>query len=243
MIINTPYEKLQRGPKGGHLQVIDYDASNECYYQAVDLEDPRILLINGLDPDESDPLFHQQMVYAVASETIMRFETSLGRSIKWSFAKRGGDKGEWKDPDYRKRLRIFPHAMQEANAFYSRELRGLLFGYFSSQADSELNLPGQTVFTCLSHDIIAHETTHALIDSQKDYFADPTSVDAPAFHEAFADIVALFQHFTFKEPLLEVIRETGGKIFLTKTPPLSMPDESGPRFQAEIGTYKPMNLL
>ena len=84
------------------------------------------------------------MVYAVASETIMRFEYALGRSVKWSFAKRGGRRDKWKDPDYRKRLRIFPHAMQEANAFYSSELRGLLFGYFSSQADSGLNLPGQT---------------------------------------------------------------------------------------------------
>ena len=95
----------------------------------------------------------------------------------------------------------------------------------------------------MSHDIIAHETTHALIDSQKDFFADPTSLDAPAFHEAFADIVALFQHFTFKEPLLEMIRETGGKIFLTKTPPLSKPDENGPRFQAEIGTDNPLVVL
>jgi hypothetical protein len=240
MLINTPYEKLEPGPKGRQLEVIDYDANNECYYQAVDLEDPKILLMNGLDPDESNPLFHQQMVYAVANETIMHFQYALGRTIKWSFSKRGGHRSEWKDPDYRKLLRIFPHAMQEANAFYSKELRALLFGYFSSQADSELNLPGQTVFTCLSHDIIAHETTHALIDSQKDYFAEPTSVDAPAFHEAFADIVALFQHFTFKEPLLEVIRETGGKIFLTETPPLSIPDESGPRFQAEIGNQNPL---
>jgi hypothetical protein len=111
---------MERGPKGRYVEVIDYDANNECDYQAINLEDPRILLMNGLDPDESDPLFHQQMVYAVASETIMRFKYALGRSIKWSFAKRGGRRDEWKDPDYRKRLRIFPHAMQEANAFYSR---------------------------------------------------------------------------------------------------------------------------
>jgi hypothetical protein len=61
--------------------------------------------------------------------------------------------------------------MQGANAFYSRVLRALLFGYFQSDIDSALNLPGQTVFTCLSHDIIAHETTHALVDSQRDFFS------------------------------------------------------------------------
>ena len=57
MTINTPYEELRRGPIGKHLEVIDYDASNECYYQAVDLEDPRILLSNGLDPDDQTLTF------------------------------------------------------------------------------------------------------------------------------------------------------------------------------------------
>jgi hypothetical protein len=45
----------------------------------------------------------------------------------------------------------------------SSEARGILFGYFqASRTQSGRNLPGQTVFTCLSHDIIAHETTHAI---------------------------------------------------------------------------------
>src|SRR5205823_8622482 len=63
----------------------------------------------------------------------------------------------------------------------------IFFGYFpASLTDPGFNLPGQTVFTCLSHDIIAHETTHALVDSQRDFFMEPTDQDAPAFHEAFA---------------------------------------------------------
>lgn len=240
MTINSPYETLKLGPSGKYLEVIDYDASNKCYYQAVDLDDPRVLLGNGLNPSESDPQFHQQMVYAVASETIRRFEYALGRSIKWSFARRGGRRTKVKKPDHRQRLRIFPHAMQEPNAFYSRDLRALLFGYFDSEPESTLNLPGQIVFTCLSHDIIVHETTHALVDSQRDFFTELTSPDALAFHEAFADIVALFQHFTFKEPLLEMIRRTGGKIFQTKTLPESEPEDNGPTFQAEIGTDNPL---
>src|SRR5215210_490931 len=85
MIVNTPYEKLEPGPVGKYLNVIDYDANNNCYYQPVDLDQPRVMLGNGLDPAESDPQFHQQMVYAVASETISRFESALGRPIKWSF--------------------------------------------------------------------------------------------------------------------------------------------------------------
>src|SRR3954462_11738562 len=169
MTVQVAHEELEPGPVGKRLAIVDYDASNEIFYEAVDLENPSVLMANGLEPSESDPRFHQQMVYAVASETIRRFEFALGRRAKWGF--RGGAKD---DPN-RTRLRIFPHAMQEANAYYSRDLQGLVFGYFpASDTDAGANLPGQTVFTCLSHDIIAHETTHALIDGQRRFFMEPT---------------------------------------------------------------------
>jgi hypothetical protein len=222
MKLDVRYEPLKPGPVGKYLAVVDYDGSNKCYYQPVDLDDPAILLRNGLDPSESDPQFHQQMVYAVASETIKRFERALGRSIRWSFAK--WDK---KESDGRL-LYIFPHAMQEANAYYSRDMRGIVFGYFQSSAtDAGDNLPGQTICTCLSHDIVAHETTHALVDSQRDYFLEATSFDTPAFHEAFADIVALFQHFSYKEALLEMVQRTGGLIFRNTLNPQAGPGDGG----------------
>ncbi len=236
MQINVRYEPLQPGPVGKYLAVIDYDASNKCYYEPVNLEDTSILLRNGLDPSESDPRFHQQMVYAVASETVRRFEYALGRTIRWSFS-RWGRSG---DVD-RERLRIFPHAMQEANAYYSRDMRGLVFGYFAaSEADPGDNLPGQTVYTCLSHDIVAHETTHALVDSQRDYFTEPTSFDAPAFHEAFADIVALFQHFSYKEALQEMIQRTGGNIYRTMVGPEVQPAGGAAVIMPELTSENPL---
>jgi hypothetical protein len=205
-----------------------------------------------LDPSESNPQFNQQMVYAVASETIARFESALGRSIKWSFGRwkradreeeEEGEGGEEENNSLAK-LRIFPHGMQDANAYYSDDLGALVFGYFpASEADSGRNLPGQTVFTCLSHDIIAHETAHALVDSQKDFFMEPTSADSLAFHEAFADIVALFQHFLFKEPLQEMIRLTGGQIFRDIVAPENLPSKNGPVFQAELTTDNPLVAL
>jgi hypothetical protein len=110
MVINTPYERLQPGPVGKYLKVIDYDANNNRYYEPINLDDPRVMLGDGLDPTESNPQFHQQMVYAVASEMITRFESALGRSIKWRF-------GRWKrvdrkeEDDSSEKLRILPHAM------------------------------------------------------------------------------------------------------------------------------------
>ena len=68
------------------------------------------------------------------------------------------------------------------------------------------------MFCSLSHDIIAHETTHALLDGLHRYFGEPTNQDVLAFHEAFADIVALFQHFTVTESLRDQIRRTRGDL-------------------------------
>src|SRR5438128_1269184 len=103
MTVNVDYEDLQPGPIGKHLMVVDYDASNQRYYSPVNLNDPSILLRGGVNPSETDPQFHQQMVYAVASETIRRFEFALGRRVKWRF-----QTGSKEDPN-RKLLRIFPH--------------------------------------------------------------------------------------------------------------------------------------
>ncbi|HEY0837762.1 MAG TPA: hypothetical protein VGE72_27855 [Azospirillum sp.] len=84
-------------------------------------------------------------------------------------------------------------------------------GYFpAAEGDSGGNLSGQTVFTCLSHDIIAHETTHAVLDRIRRYFSETTSPDTTAFHEALADIVALFQHFRLDAVVLDVIKRSGG---------------------------------
>ena len=235
MTVNVPYEKLTPGPVGKYLAVIDYDASNDCYYQPVDLDNDTVLMGGGLDPSESDPRFHQQMVYSVASETISRFEFALGRQAKWGF--RGGSRS---DPT-RARLRIFPHAMQEANAYYSRDLRAVVFGYFpASETDAGANLPGQTVFTCLSHDIIAHEMTHALIDGQRRFFMEPTGMDTPAFHEGFADIIALFQHFSYKEALFEMIQRTGGLIYRLEVDPEVQPIDGKPVLQDELKKSNPL---
>lgn len=237
MTVTVPYEKLEHGLRGKYLEVIDYDSSNDCYYQPADLNHPSVLIQGGFEPSESDPRFHQQMVYAVASRTIKVFEFALGRKIKWGF-NRNLPSGE-KLP-----LRIYPHAMQQANAFYSRDLKGLVFGYFpASDSDPVSNLPGQTIFTCLSHDIIAHETTHALIDGQRMHFMEATSPDTLAFHEGFADIVALFQHFSFKEVLLDVIKRTGGLIYRSNIDADVKADSGQEEITSELSTANPLVQL
>src|SRR5258707_418890 len=217
------YEKLEAGPVGERFAVIDYDGATRTYYAPVDLDDPKLLISAGLAPSETDPRFHQQMVYAVASETLQRFESALGRQVHWRRIEKSGS-----TPASRaaasKCLNLFPHAMCQANAFYSPTAHGILFGYFkASRTQPGRNLPGQTVFTCLSHDIIAHETTHAIVDGIREYFMEPTNIDVPAFHEAFADLAALFSHFAHKEVLLDTLQRTGGRLF----DPQLKPDAEG----------------
>ena len=94
-------------------------------------------------------------------------------------------------------LRLVPHAFEGANAYYDPELHAVLFGYFRADPDDPgQNLPNQIIFTCLSHDIVAHEVTHALIHRERPHFLEATNIDILAFHEGFADLIALFQHFT-----------------------------------------------
>jgi len=202
MTVRVNYEALTKELKGRQLHVIDYDAANKCYYAPANLNSQAALVEAGYEPSESDPRFHQQMVYAVAMQTIDIFEKALGRDIRYSFDREGDDAT---------RLRVFPHAMYEANAYYSRELGALLFGYFkASDDDAGSGLPGGTVFTCLSHDIVAHETTHSIVDTLRSAFMEPSNPDVPAFHEAFADIVALFQHFSFEDVVRDTLRRSGG---------------------------------
>lgn len=176
--VEVPAEDLQPGPRGYRVQVVDYDATHGVLYKPArrrPFEDPY-----RDAPDDTlltDPGFHRQNVYAIVMRTLARFEYALGRRIGWGFSSH--------------QLQIAPHAFLSANAFYSREHQALVFGYF----------PGTqgTVFTCLSHDVVAHETTHALVDGLRERYRDPSSPDQAAFHEGFSDVVALLSVFSLPE--------------------------------------------
>jgi pimeloyl-ACP methyl ester carboxylesterase len=207
--------KLQPGPVGEYLEVVDYDPANGCFYPPVDLNHPNLLAQDGYPLSESDPRFHQQMVYAVGMATIHAFERALGRVIQWSpnLTRDRNGKVIPTDNQYVRRLRIYPHAMRQANAFYDSNRKALLFGYFPSRSISGSRVhPKGTVFTCLSHDVIAHEMTHAILDGIHRYFLEPSNPDVLAFHEAFADIVALFQHFSHPEVLRGQIAKVAGNL-------------------------------
>jgi hypothetical protein len=212
--ITVPWEAgLAPGPVGEYVEVVDVDPASGCCYAPVDLNDPRLIANDGLGPSETNPQFHQQMAYAVAMMTIQHFEEALGRVALWSpsFRRAAGGQAQKDrlDEVYVQRLRIYPHALRASNAFYSPERKALLLGYFASGGDGGQS---ELVFSALSHDIVAHETSHALLDGLHRRFREPTNPDVLAFHEGFADIVALFQHFSMPDSLREEIGRSGGNL-------------------------------
>src|SRR5262245_40425326 len=185
---------------GSRVEVVDVDAAapTPIWFKPVNLDDANIAMQHGLEPAESDPQFHQQMVYAVAMRTLEQFDRALGRVVYF----RG-----------RRRLRLVPHAFRGGNAFYHPNLRAVLFGYFRASKDVPgENLPGQIMFTCLSHDIIAHEVTHALVDRLRPFFNVATNPHVRAFHEGFADIVAVFQRLSFRDLVQRELQGVHGDI-------------------------------
>lgn len=182
-LVDLPAEELMPGPTGYRVKVIDYDVSTNTLYREADIPSA----LEKDDPDHyegasnetllGDPRFHAQNVYAIIMRTLARFEHALGRRVRW------GCDGH--------QLHVSPHAFAEANAFYSREDRALFFGYFTSGN-------GNTIFTSLSHDVVAHETTHAILDGLRSRYLEPSSPDQAAFHEGFADIVALLSIFSLR---------------------------------------------
>jgi len=184
--VAIPYEDLSPGPRGYRVQVVDYDASQRVLYE------PAVL--NGEDRFArvadatllSDPAFHAQNAYAVVMRVLQRFEFALGRRLTWGF---GGHQ-----------INVAPHAFADSNAYYSEEDRGLFFGYFPGG-------DGKPVFTCLSHDVIAHEATHALLDGLRDSYTFPSGPDQAGFHEGFADVVALLSMFGLPDVVRALLRE------------------------------------
>ena len=219
--VNVAYEadgqgnsKLRPGPVGEYVEVVDIDPASDRVHAPVDLDHPHLLLSDGLAPSEGNPRFHQQMAYAIAMKTIGNFEDALGRKVLWA-PRRHRIEGR-SVFEYVPRLRIYPHALRDRNAYYSPSKVALLFGYFPAQsADDAVTVRGSMVFACLSADIVAHEMTHAILDGIHRHYQEQTNPDVAAFHEGFSDIVALFQHFTYDELVRHEVARARGKLGAT----------------------------
>lgn len=221
--IPVPADRLQRGPRNHRFHVVDVAMGSEVPGEPVLLHhphDPWAYDDRWADNDALDPVeladsreFRAQNVFAIAAHTLAVFERHLGRPISWQSG--------WPH------LYLVPTAKLEANAHYSRTHAGVLFGWLPAVG----NRPA--LYTALSFDIIAHEVSHAILDGLRPKYTEPGLPDQRAFHEALADLVALFSVFEIDgvaERLLDPDR-TGAIVFSSDAAALSEPD---PVKQAEL---------
>lgn len=176
--VTIPADKMEAGPRSHRFHVVDYDTSTKKAQPPADLTDGQGNFVDHFGNDGrliddkliDDPAFRAQNVYAIAARVLAIFERYLGRRLPWSFNSH--------------HLFLIPSAMAEANAFYAEEHQAVLFGYITRE-------DGEVVHSSLSHDIVAHEVTHAILDGLRPRYVEPGLPDQLAFHEAFADLVAL----------------------------------------------------
>jgi hypothetical protein len=139
--------------------------------------------------------------------TYDRFRQALGRTPDFSFGPQRA--GEPDDPDGVVKLHIYPHGMKEDNAYYDPDRGALRFGYtFANKRAVGMNQPGGIIYTSLSHDVVVHETAHALLDGMRAKFMLPSNGDVDAFHEGFADLVAVFLRFQYRDLVKEAIKQS-----------------------------------
>lgn len=188
--VSLPAEDLEAGPVGYRFQVVDYDASTKTYVgthvvpESYD-DEPRAWR-EGSPSIVHDPRFRAYNTYVVAMKTLARFEFALGRRIPWGFKNH--------------QLKLAPTGIADANAFYAPDLEALVFGYLEDE-------DGSPIYTCLTHDIVVHETAHALLDGLRERYLYPSTKDQAAFHEGFSDLVALLSVFAQREIVQEMLTQ------------------------------------
>lgn len=153
----------------------------------------------GYKPSRDMPRFAGQMVYAVAMRTYDVFRRALGRHPDWGFARTQDGS----------RLHLAPLGIYEQNAYYDPVQGRLVFGYFHDRSGNVgRSQKGTLIYNALSHDIVVHEVTHALLDGLRPHLLWPTNPDVLGFHEGFADLVAIFTRFGYRDLVIRSLRQS-----------------------------------
>jgi hypothetical protein len=186
--------ELMDGPTSARIAVVDYDADAHTVVKPAhwDFKNRRFTF----DDKGSKPItrehcaelqFHQVNVWAIIQSVLDIYEATwvLGRSAPWAF------EGN--------RLIVVPHAGYLANAFYDRRSKSIQFYYFGTEE--------KRVYTCLSHDVITHETGHAILDGLRPGYNEDSSLQTTAFHEFVADLTAIMTSLLNNELRWQVAKD------------------------------------
>jgi hypothetical protein len=188
------------GPVTKRVAVLDFDPKTKVLLAGVPFRPPppdRVLGRYDI-ADENDihaTDFIQVNCLATVLRTMYLFEEddTLGRNLSWAFDA--------------PQLLVVPRAGEWPNAFYERDSHSLQLFYFKDQQD-----PDNTIYTCLSRDIISHETAHAILDGIAPDLYNAITPQSLALHEAVADLTALLMAFASHTLRETVLGYTNGSI-------------------------------
>jgi hypothetical protein len=195
---------LGDGPTSARIAVVDYDESTRTLHPPARWDEDDQRFVEAQDPTSVQ--FHQVNAWAIIQNILAFFEDPwvLGRAVPWAF------EGN--------RLTVRPHAKQGRNAFYSRHTKSLQF-YYCGPAD-------EPVYTCLSHDVVAHETGHAILDGIRPYYHEISSIQTAAFHEYMADLTAILSTLRNND-VRQVVADTSGGDLSRETVISNLAEEFG----------------
>ena len=146
----VPWEELERGPVGEYLEVIDVDPASGCFYEPVDLDDPqRAWRRDGLRAERG----HAAVPSADGLRGGEPDDPQLRARARPPHACGGRAAADPRadpkdDSDFVPRLRVYPHALREANAYYSPQRSRCCSATSRPSATTPRDhVPGGMVFT------------------------------------------------------------------------------------------------
>lgn len=133
-------------------------------------------------------------VFGAVYKTMEMFEEqdAMGRRVSWAFGA--------------PQLLVVPRAGEWANAYYERESHSLQFFFFKAANN------GVLVHTSHSQDIVAHETTHAILDGLAPDLFNAITPQSLAIHEGVADLGAVLCALRCRELSETVLKATNYSI-------------------------------
>lgn len=204
--LTIPYERLLPGPIGDLFAVNMRDPSKGCKHPQAELDTVSSLIEHGYTPSMSRREFAGQMLYAVGMSLYGQFVKGFGRDLPLGLHEIGG---RWRGG---KGLILKPFAMQETQAMFVPSSSSIQFGYHPARDAVSGFSPDSEVYSCFSHDIVVHELTHAFLHALRPNLIYPVNADVLALHEAFADLMAIFQRLRYDDFVLANIKQSGADI-------------------------------
>ncbi|OKH54609.1 hypothetical protein NIES2101_07325 [Calothrix sp. HK-06] len=179
-----------------HTQVNDGPSDSQITIQGIPSVPADLNRDFLLEPAANVDAFDAVHTYAIVRQVLTMYQRVLGKKMDW----------QWNSDTHEETIKVYPHAGETENAYYSREEKALKFFYFTPPRDSGLTAK---VYTCRSIDVVAHEAGHAVLDSLKPQWLSFSSpAQTGALHESFGDLTSLFLILSQMDQVEYIVAQT-----------------------------------